>query len=148
MKVEAILRTKGNRVVTVTPETPLAMVVHKLRQERIGALPVSPDGNEVIGIVSERDVVWGMAEHGTEILGWHAEQLMSHPAKTCTPNDSIKSVMAEMTRSRLRHLPVIDHGRLIGIVSIGDVVKNRLDELELEAAVMRDAYLGASAKFS
>jgi CBS domain-containing protein len=148
MKVEAILRTKGHRVVTVALETPLAMVIHKLRQEHIGAMPVSPDGNEEVGLISERDIDWGLAEHGVEVLNWHAARLMTHPVKTCTPGDTIKSVMAEMTRSRLRHLPVIDHGRLAGIVSIGDVVKNRLDELELEAAVMRDAYIGAAAKFS
>ena len=147
MKVEAILKAKGQRVVTVTAETPLAMVAHKLRRERIGAMPVSSDGDHVAGIISERDIVWGLAEHGPEILDWPASRLMTHPVKTCTPNDTIKSVMAEMTRSRLRHLPVVEGGRLAGIVSIGDVVKNRLDELEMEAAVMRDAYLGAAAKF-
>ncbi len=147
MKVDAILRAKGNRVVTVTPETPLSVVAYRLRQEHIGALPVSPDGNKVLGIVSERDIVRGLADHGPVILGWQAAQLMTQPVKTCTPRDTIQSVMAEMTRSRLRHLPVIDGGRLVGIVSIGDVVKNRLDELELEASVMRDAYRVASAKF-
>ena len=147
MKVEAILRTKGSWVATVAPETPVATVIYKLRREHIGAMPVSPDGNEIVGIVSERDVVWGLAEHGTEILDWPATRLMTHPVKTCKPDDTIKSVMAEMTRSRLRHLPVIDRGRLVGIVSIGDVVKNRLDELELEASVMRDAYRAASARY-
>lgn len=146
MKVEALLRAKGDRVVTVTPETPVVMVIHKLRRERIGAMPVSPDGNEVVGLIGERDIVWGLAEHGAAVLNWTAAQLMSHPARTCRPGDTIKSVMAEMTRSRRRHLPVIDGGRLVGIVSIGDVVKNRLDELELEAAVMRDAYVAAASR--
>ena len=147
MKVEAILQTKGSRVVTVAPETPIATVIYMLRRERIGAMPVSPDGNEVLGIVSERDIVWGLAEHGTQIVDWQVTRLMTHPVKTCKPGDTIKSVMAEMTRSRLRHLPVIEGGRLLGIVSIGDVVKNRLDELELEASVMRDAYRAASARY-
>ena len=147
MKVEAILQTKGSRVATVAPETPIATVLYMLRRERIGAMPVSSDGNEVMGIVSERDIVWGLAEHGTEILDWQAVRLMTHPVKTCKPGDTIKSVMAEMTRSRLRHLPVIEGGRLLGIVSIGDVVKNRLDELELEASVMRDAYRAAAARY-
>lgn len=147
MKVEAILQAKGSRVATVAPETPIATVVYMLRRERIGAMPVSPDGNEVTGIVSERDIVWGLAEHGTQILDWQVERLMTHPVKSCKPGDTIKSVMAEMTRSRLRHLPVIEGGRLLGIVSIGDVVKNRLDELELEASVMRDAYRAAAARY-
>ncbi|MEE9479058.1 MAG: CBS domain-containing protein, partial [Kiloniellales bacterium] len=90
-----------------------------------------------------RDVVRGLADHGTELLEMRVIDLMTSPVKTCTLEANIKDVMAVMTRSRIRHLPVVETGALIGIISIGDVVKNRLEEVELEADVLRDAYIAS-----
>lgn len=144
MKVDTILKAKGRRVVTVRPETPLTTAIQRLKMERIGALVVSVDGETVLGILSERDIVAGLAEEGTELLGRTVGERMAREVTTCSPEDSIRQVMAKMTQGRFRHLPVVDHGRLCGIISIGDVVKNRLEEIELEATVLRDVYLARS----
>jgi CBS domain-containing protein len=141
MKVDAILKAKGRTIVTTRPETPLTTAIQRLRLERIGALVVSRDGATPLGIVSERDIVYGLAERGVELLGLTVGDVMVHELATCTPEDGIKQVMAKMTRGRIRHLPVLENGRLCGIISIGDVVKNRLEEIELEATVLRDAYM-------
>ena len=140
MKVEGILKAKGRSVETARPETPMIVVVHKLTSMGIGALVVSADGARVEGVVSERDVVTGLNRHGAALLEMRAGDVMSRGVPVCSPDDSIKHVMAEMTRTRHRHVPVVDNGRLCGLVSIGDVVKNRLEELELETNVLRDAY--------
>jgi CBS domain-containing protein len=103
---------------------------------------VSEDGDHVVGIISERDVVRGLAEHGAELLDMKVADLMTKNVKTCSPEDDLKHVMTEMTRSRIRHLPVTEDGRMCGIVSIGDVVKTRLDELETETNVLRDYIVG------
>ncbi len=144
MKVEAMLAGKGNKVVTTRPDSTVATVIGILKLERIGALIVSNDGQLVLGIISERDIVRSLASHDLEVLSLRAEDLMTRHVKTCKPADNIKDVMGEMTRSRIRHLPVVDHGRLCGIISIGDVVKNRLEELETETSVMRDYIVGRS----
>ena len=141
MKVDAILKAKGGTIVTTRPETALATAIHRLRLERIGALVVTSDGATPLGIVSERDIVYGLAERGAELLDLTVGDVMMREVITCTPQDSIKQVMAKMTRGRIRHLPVLENGRLCGIVSIGDVVKNRLEEIEMEATVLRDAYI-------
>ena len=143
MKVETILKTKGAHVVTVQPNATVGAAIRRLKLERIGALVVSQNGVELQGMISERDIVLGLAEHGGGLLDLQVADLMTREVRTCTPQDSIKHVMGEMTRSRVRHLPVIEHGKLVGIVSIGDVVKNRLEEVELEASVLRDAYIAA-----
>ena len=140
MKVEGILKAKGRNVETAKPDTPMIVVIHKLSTMGIGALVVSPDGARVDGVVSERDVVAGLNRHGAALLEMRAGDVMSRGAPVCSPDDSIKHVMGEMTRSRHRHVPVVENGRLCGIVSIGDVVKNRLEELELETNVLRDVY--------
>jgi CBS domain-containing protein len=93
------------------------------------------------GLISERDIVYGLARHGSRTLTMFVSELMHHKVLTCSPEDSITHIMAEMTRAKVRHLPVVAHGELRGIVSIGDVVKNRLDEAELEVHVLRDAYI-------
>ena len=149
MKVREILDAKGRGVVTVRPEASVSTVVHRLVLERIGALVVSEDGRHIAGVVTESDIVRALAADGAAAVasGRRVAELMTRNVATCTPEDTVKRVMAEMTRRRVRHLPVVEGGGLAGIVSIGDVVKNRLDELEMEAAVMRDAYLGAAAKF-
>ncbi len=143
MKVSDILGAKGSGVTTIRPEAAISTVVRRLKLEGIGALVVSENGTEVVGIISERDVVRGLADHGTELLEMRVIDLMTSPVKTCTLEANIKDVMAVMTRSRIRHLPVVETGALIGIISIGDVVKNRLEEVELEADVLRDAYIAS-----
>ncbi len=142
MKVHAMLSAKGHEVATTLPETVISTVIRKLKLEGVGALVVSEDGAHVIGIISERDVVRGLAEHGAELLDMRVADLMTKNVKTCSPEDDLKHVMTEMTRSRIRHLPVTEDGRMCGIVSIGDVVKTRLDELETETNVLRDYIVG------
>ena len=142
MKVEAILKAKGRVVQTTTPEADLRLVVHKLSSLGIGALVVSPDGRTVKGTISERDIVRGLNKHGGSVLELRATDVMTPNPPTCSPEDLLQQVMADMTRTRHRHVPVVDEdGSLCGIVSIGDVVKYRLDEMELETSVLRDAYI-------
>jgi CBS domain-containing protein len=141
MNVDGILRVKGARVATIPPDATVASLVRGLRDERIGAMVVSRDGSRVEGIVSERDVVLGLAESGSRILERMVSEIMTTPVSTCAPSDPVKTVMETMTVRRIRHLPVVSDGRLVGIVSIGDVVKNRLDEMATETSVLREAYL-------
>ncbi|MGH7390367.1 MAG: CBS domain-containing protein [Candidatus Rokuibacteriota bacterium] len=143
MKVASILKHKGAHVETVRPGATVYSAVWELRLKAIGALVVSEDGRAVLGVISERDIVRGLIEHGQGLLGFPVSRVMTAPAVTCTPEDSITAVMALMTRQRVRHLPVIDHDRLCGIVSIGDVVKHRLDEMELEANVLRETLIAS-----
>jgi CBS domain-containing protein len=141
MDVERILDTKGRKVVTTRPDTSVAEAVSRLRAEGIGAMVVLAGSGRLDGIISERDVVRGLARHGRTVLDLKVADLMTRAVTTCSPKDTVKAVMAVMTERRVRHLPVVEAGRLLGIVSIGDVVKNRLDEMELEVNVLRDAYL-------
>ena len=138
MKVADILRVKGSNVITVPPTATLVTLVHLLKLERIGALIVSRDGKTIDGIVSERDVAWGLAEHGADLLNLQVADLMTKSVLTCSPDDTIASIARIMTERRLRHLPVQLNGELVGVVSIGDVVKHRLEEMQLEANVLRD----------
>jgi CBS domain-containing protein len=138
MNVEAILRNKGRNVVTVTPHARISAAVALLRRHGIGALVVSGDGGAVDGILSERDIVHALADQGSNALELDVAQLMSRRVVTCKPSDSVADLMSRMTERRIRHIPVIEHGALAGIVSIGDVVKNRLDEVESEATSMRE----------
>ncbi|HET7728149.1 MAG TPA: CBS domain-containing protein [Candidatus Limnocylindrales bacterium] len=126
---------------TIEPDETVETLVRGLREERIGAMVVSRDGRTIDGIVSERDVVRALAERGATVLGDRVADIMTTSVATCAPNDPVKHVMSEMTRRRIRHLPVVDGGVLAGLVSIGDVVKNRLEEMETEANVLREAYL-------
>ncbi len=141
MKVESILKTKGHDVQTVTAELSVVLAVHHLNTKMIGALVVSDDGRRVAGLLSEREIVRGLAKYGTGLLDLRVANVMARNVPVCSPNDTIGQVMAEMTRSRNRHLPVVDAGTLCGLISIGDVVKHRLEDLELEARVLRDAAL-------
>jgi CBS domain-containing protein len=145
MQVRQILAAKGRRVVTIRPDATVSTVIHRLALERIGALIVSRDGVRLEGIVSERDIVQGLAERGADLLGAGVpvSEIMTHHVITCTPDDSVKTVMQQMTQRRIRHLPIVDDGRLAGMISIGDVVKNRMEEVELESSVLRDAYIAA-----
>ncbi len=142
MKVKAMLAVKGSEVATTRPYATIATVIRMMKLEGIGALVVSADGEALSGIISERDIVHGLVDHGHELLEMNVAELMTRAAKTCTPEANIKDVMAEMTRSRVRHLPVLENRKLCGIISIGDVVKNRLEELETETNVLRDYVVG------
>jgi CBS domain-containing protein len=144
MKVEELLRAKGAGVETIPPEAPVADAANRLRTKGIGSLVVTGRDGGVDGLLSERDIVVGLARHGAHVLEMRVADVMTRSVPACTPKDTIKHVMAQMTLHRNRHLPVLDEGRLCGIISIGDVVKNRLEELELETTVMRDAYLARS----
>ncbi len=132
MNVASILKAKGESVATTLPDTTISTIVWELRSRGIGALVVSQDGTTFLGLISERDIVHSLAEHGAGLLGMRASQVMTK---------SVTSVMAQMTRHRVRQIPVVEGGKLRGIVSIGDVVKHRVDELELEANVLREAYI-------
>jgi len=144
MKVEAMLAAKDDRVITSRPQTPISTVVRRLKLEGIGAIVVSEDGEHVAGIISERDIVHALVDHGAEVLDMQVADLMIRAVRTCAPDDNIKNVMAAMTSGRVRHLPVVRSGKLCGIISIGDVVKNRLQELEMETSVLRDYAIGRS----
>jgi CBS domain-containing protein len=142
MNVDAILRAKGDTVTLVTPQAPIAEAVAVLRREGIGALVVSRDGVAVDGILSERDIIHGLDRMGPQLLDAKVEQLMTRRVFTCTPRDSIADLMAEMTKRRIRHIPVVQDGELAGIISIGDVVKARLDEMEYETSSLRSFIAG------
>ena len=137
MNVETILRNKGNWVATIRPDATIADAVDMLHRERIGAIVVSEDGNSVDGILSERDIVIALAEQAADLLSLTVGKIMTRDVVTCEPGDTVGELMAEMTNRRVRHLPVVADGRLCGIVSIGDLVKNRLDEVEFEAQSLR-----------
>lgn len=143
MDVEAILRSKGRAVATIRREETVRAAVNELISRNIGALVVSGDGDSVDGIVSERDIVHALAARGADLLSLKVAEVMTQPAVTCDPQDSIEQLMAEMTNRRIRHFPVVRDGRLCGIVSIGDVVKNRLGEVEYEARSLRSFIAGA-----
>ncbi|MFI4985946.1 MAG: CBS domain-containing protein [Alphaproteobacteria bacterium] len=138
MKVAVVIKAKGSRVATTRPELTIGTVAHRLTMENVGALVVSNDDKTVLGMISESDIVHGLAEHGAALLDMRVDELMGLGIPSCTPEESINQVMARMTRERMRYLPVVEHGKLCGVISIGDVVKHRLDEIQLEAAVLRD----------
>jgi len=144
MNVQTILRNKGRNVATINQDATVDEAVTVLHTRGIGALVVSADGKEVDGIISERDIVAALALYGTELLGLRVAEVMTQPVVTCTPEDSVAELMAEMTNRRIRHFPVVRHGELCGIVSIGDLVKSRLDEIEFEASSMRSFIAGAA----
>ena len=143
MNVETILRNKGNWVATIRPDATVGDAIGMLNRERIGAIVVSEDGIGVDGILSERDIVAALAEQGTNLLSRSVDDVMTHDVITCDPGDTVGELMAEMTNRRIRHFPVVADGRLRGIVSIGDLVKSRLDEVEFEASSLRSFISGA-----
>ena len=144
MSVEAILAAKGREVRTVAPDATVGEALRRLRDERVGALVVSPDGATVAGIVSDRDVLHAIADRGAAAMDESVRDVMTKKVLTCSARDPVGAVMATMTHRRIRHVPVVDgDGRLGGIVSIGDVVKHRLDEIGREAEAMRE-YIGGA----
>ncbi len=144
MSVSQILKGKGREVITIAPTASVAAVAEILAKRRIGAVIVSTDGASIEGIVSERDVVRCLAEKGAAALALKVEAIMSSPVKTCGDSDSEIEIMALMTENRIRHLPVVSQGKLSGMISIGDVVKFRIEAIEREAAEMK-AYIAGAA---
>jgi len=138
MSISDVLRGKGHHVVKVRTTETVQAAVRKLSDERIGAVVVEDQWMRHAGIFSERDFVNAVAEHGAQVLTFPVEKLMTAPIVTCRPNDSVETALAAMTMAKIRHLPVVDGGQLVGIVSIGDLVKYRLDEKALEANVLLD----------
>ena len=136
MTLAAVLRTKGSEVETITAGARVADAVARLGERRIGALPVVA-GEEIVGIMSERDVIYCLRDHGAEVLDWPVSRVMSAPAITATPETEVMSALALMTQRRIRHLPVVEGGTICGIVSIGDLVKHRMERIEAEAEAMR-----------
>ena len=142
MFVSDILAQKGGLVFTVTPGTTVAQIAQHLSTRRIGSVLVMADTDTIAGIVSERDLVRAMARHGAAALDLEARQVMTRDVVTCHPDDPIEQVMGLMTAGRFRHLPVEDRGELIGLISIGDVVKARLEETQHETEALK-AYIVA-----
>jgi CBS domain-containing protein len=138
MTVNDILLHKGSQVITIEPAATLATAVQTLAQRRIGALLVTGADRHIVGIISERDVVRVLDEKGTAVLAAPVSEAMTRKVVTCERNETIAEIMERMTNGKFRHVPVIEHGRLAGIVSIGDVVKARLSELEHEQDALRE----------
>lgn len=137
MSIKAILAVKGTEVATIDSAEKLSQAVTKLGERRIGALLVIEQGR-IAGIISERDVIYCLKDHGAEVLGWPVSRAMTSPAITVDPATSALAALGIMTRRRIRHLPVVENGRLAGIVSIGDLVKYRMEKIEQEANAMRE----------
>jgi CBS domain-containing protein len=137
MNVETILRSKSNELVTIRPEAPISEAVSLLKAKRIGAVIVSRDGVTVDGIISERDIVRALDTRAAELMRLPVAELMTSRVTTCAPEDSIDELMNRMTQGRFRHMPVMRGGRLVGVVSIGDVVKHRIEEVEFEASSLK-----------
>ncbi len=137
MTIRAILRSKGDQVLSIRSEATVADAVALLAEKRIGALPVIDDG-KVAGIFSERDVLYGLSREGAGILSQKVADVMISPAITVEPDSPVLTALSMMTRRRIRHLPVVESGSVVGFVSIGDLVKYRIDKIEAEAAAMRD----------
>jgi CBS domain-containing protein len=135
MTIAAILQTKGSEVLTIEADTSVREAIALLAERRIGALPVT-QGGAIAGIMSERDVIYRLQSDGAAILDWQVGQIMTAPAITVTGETEIMSALSLMTRRRIRHLPVVEGEAMVGLVSIGDLVKHRMDKIEAEAAAM------------
>ena len=144
MNVAAILSAKGNTVEVVHPDTPVTVAVHRMSTRGIGSLVVVGADDQLIGVVGERDVVRAVDHHGPRFVDLMVRDIVNSSVATCTVTDDLAEVMRRMTATRSRHMPVVEGGAVVGLVSIGDVVKHRLGELELETHVLRDVYLSRS----
>ena len=142
MYVDTILKKKGDTVITVAPNCLVSEAAQTLHEKRIGAALVQDAAGNIVGILSERDIVRGVALKQEACLDMTVSELMTHPLVTCAPTDSIEQIMELMTERRVRHLPVMDDGDLIGIISIGDVVKQRISEIEHESRALKQ-YIAA-----
>ena len=143
MHVAALLKRKGGQVIAASPDAPVTEVARILAQNRIGAVLVMDGDGRPVGILSERDIVRSIAAEGQAALARRASELMTRDVVTCSPSDTVSQMMALMTQRRIRHVPVMEDGRVVGLVSIGDVVKARIDDAELEVESLR-GYVGMS----
>ena len=144
MLIAQILAGKGSNVISTRPEATIAEVAGLLKQKRIGAVVVTDADGRLCGIISERDLARGLADHGAGLLRMKVAELMTAEVVTCSPEDGLETLMQTMTERRFRHLPVVRDGELIGIISIGDVVKHRLQELEVETHMLKDYIHGGA----
>jgi len=144
MLVRQILSSKGGKIVSIGPSVRIVDISVLMNKERVGAIVVLDADERIVGIVSERDVTRGLAEHGAKLLDMRADQIMTRDVITCSPDDGIDKLMRKMTTGRFRHLPVMDRAKMVGIVSIGDIVKHRLEELENESSLLQDYIAGAA----
>ncbi len=138
MNVKTILAVKGGDVICIEPTATLAAATQLLSKHHIGAVVIHGAGGRLAGILSERDIMRTLSEHGAEALNMQVGQVMTRNVMTCGEDDSIADIMERMTAGKFRHLPVVTKGRLVGLVSIGDVVKQRVEEIERESEAMRD----------
>lgn len=133
-----ILKFKGHDVITARPHQSLGDAVKILNKHKIGAIVVTGGAGDVVGVLSERDVVMGLAKHGMSALDRPISETMTAKVITCSLHDTIDDIMGQMTHGRFRHIPVMDESQLVGIISIGDVVKRKIEQTELEVGAMRD----------
>ena len=143
MTIESILKRKGTDVTTIAPEASIKRAADWLSAKNIGALVVVTSENAVLGLISEREIVHAFSRYGETAASMPVKEIMRHGVTTVSPDESVNRVINLMTHHRVRHMPVLRDGRLAGIVSIGDVVKHRLEDLELETNVLRDVYNAA-----
>jgi CBS domain-containing protein len=144
MKVEEILKSKGRSVEIIEVDASIAEAVGRLNgPPQIGALVVCDENEQrpLVGTLTERDIIRGLGKYGAKLLTMKVTNVMSRNVPVCSPGDSTTRLMQQMTASRYRHLPVVDRGELVGLVSIGDVVKARIEEMELETGLLRDLYI-------
>ena len=144
MLIAQILAGKGSDVISTRPEATIAEVAGLLKERRIGAVVVTEADGRLCGIISERDLARGLANYGSKLLDMKVGTLMTSDVVTCSPDDGIETLMQTMTDGRFRHLPVVKDGELTGIISIGDVVKHRLKELEAETHMLQDYIHGGA----
>lgn len=138
MNIAQLLASRSGEIISVTRDTRVSEAVTLLAEKRIGAVPVLDGDGLPVGIMSERDIIYCLKSDGAKILDWPVEKVMTAPVVTAEPGDTLIGALALMTRRRIRHLPVVKDGRMTGIVSIGDLVKARIDRIEAEAAAMRE----------
>ena len=138
MRVSDILKTKGSAVKTIEANATMRALAHSFKTEAVGAMLVLDDKGALQGIISERDLACGIDEYGIDLPQMRVSDLMTRSVVTCAPDDSVAAVANVMTQRRIRHLPVVVNGAVVGLISIGDVLKYRLDEVQLEASVLRD----------
>ncbi|QTL05558.1 CBS domain-containing protein [Aquabacter sp. L1I39] len=143
MTVGILLKHKSGSLVTIAPDATLSDAVARLAEHRIGAIVAVDGAGHLVGILSERDLVRILAEKGPQVLSDPVSSVMTRAVVTCTEDESIPVIMERMTRGRFRHVPVVERGRLLGIISIGDVVKHRVEEMERESAELRDYIMTA-----
>ena len=141
--IAAVLAAKGNEVIMAAETMTIRDVIGLLHRRKIGAVLITNESTDVVGVLSERDIIHGLATHGPDLLDMTARSIMTSPVITCRPTDSVRQVLTLITERRFRHVPVVDEGRLIGIVSIGDLVKRRIEDVEQEAAALK-SYIATS----